>query len=257
MVETSKPYSRSAQGGDMSRIAIALAFVASFSGAGVSAASPNVPPPAPVATPTNVLFILDSSGSMWERVDGQPKVTTAKKVLNDLLAHLPPQTRVGLMTYGHRRKGDCQDIELLSAIGRETAGQIAKRVDALQPKGETPIAAALVKAADALKGVAGPKMVVLVTDGAEECHGDPCAAAKALAAVGADVHVNVVGFHLKPKEREAVECIASGDVRGPGGRRAGGRASDRDAPGAEPALAVVGRSAHRGAERDVVESDHR
>jgi hypothetical protein len=179
--------------------------------AGIAASPAQNPPPAggAAAAPANVLFVLDSSGSMWERVDGQPKIVTAKKVLNDLLAKLPAKTRVGLMTYGHRRKGDCKDIELLSAIGRETPSAIAKKVDALQPKGETPIAAALAQAADAFRDLMGPRIVVLVTDGAEECHGDPCAAAKALAAVGADVHVNVVGFHLKPKEREAVECVAN------------------------------------------------
>jgi hypothetical protein len=47
-----------------------------------------------------------------------------------------------------------------------------------------------------------------VTDGAEECHGDPCAAAKKLAGAGLDVHINVVGFNLQKKERDAVECVA-------------------------------------------------
>lgn len=167
-------------------------------------AVPKTPPP----PSTSVLFILDSSGSMWERVDGQPKVVTAKKVLNDLLKDLPPGTHVGLMTYGHRRKGDCGDIEILSDIGKESTASIAKKVNALKPKGETPIAAALLKSKDAFRGVSGTKMVVLITDGAEECHGDPCASVKQLAADGLDVHINVVGFTLKQKEREAVLCIA-------------------------------------------------
>ena len=191
----------------MSRIAVGLLSVCC--GLSASASARPAPVPGASAKPApNVLVILDSSGSMWERVDGEPKVTTAKKVLNDLLRDLPAGTHVGLMTYGHRRKGDCGDIEILSPIGKESPAAIAKKVSGLQPKGETPIAAALLKARDAFQGVSGTKMVVLITDGAEECHGDPCAAIKELAAVGLDVHVNVVGFHLKQKEREAVECIA-------------------------------------------------
>src|SRR5579885_1983927 len=95
---------------------------------------------APAATAaTNVLFILDSSGSMWEKVDGTPKTVTAKRVLGETLGSLPADARVGLMTYGHRRKGDCRDIEILSPIGAESRAAIAKKVNALKPKGETPI----------------------------------------------------------------------------------------------------------------------
>ncbi len=170
--------------------------------------------PAPAATAANnttannVLFILDASGSMWERVDGQPKIIAAKRVLNDVLRDLPPGTQMGLMSYGHRRKGDCNDIELIAPVGTANAASLARRVSALSPKGETPLAAALLRSADAFAGTTGPRMIVLVTDGAEECHGDPCAAARQLAASGFDVHINVVGFNLATKQREGVECVA-------------------------------------------------
>ena len=158
---------------------------------------------------TNVLFILDSSGSMLERVDGAPKIATAKRVLAGTLRDLPREARVGLMTYGHRRRGDCSDIELLAPIGEQQRAAIAQRVAKLQPKGETPIAGALDRAADTFTRFKGDhNMVVLVTDGAEECHGDPCAAARRLSAQGLDVQVNVVGFNLGARERDAVECVA-------------------------------------------------
>lgn len=158
---------------------------------------------------TNVLFILDNSGSMLERVDGAPKIVTAKRVLADTLRDLPREARVGLMTYGHRRRHDCDDIELLAPIREQQRAAIAQKVARLQPKGETPIAGALDRAAGAFAHFKGDhNMVVLVTDGAEECHGDPCAAAQRLSAQGLDVQVNVVGFNLAAREREAVECVA-------------------------------------------------
>lgn len=158
---------------------------------------------------TNVLFILDNSGSMLERVDGAPKIVAAKRVLADTLRDLPREAKVGLMTYGHRRRHDCDDIELLAPIGEQQRAAITQKVNRLQPKGETPIAGALDRAAGAFANFKGDhNMVVLVTDGAEECHGDPCAAAQRLAAQGLDVQVNVVGFNLAARERDAVECVA-------------------------------------------------
>lgn len=162
----------------------------------------------PVAMPTNVLFIIDSSGSMWERVDELSKTELAKKTMTDVLNSLPADSRIGLMSYGHRRKADCGDIELISPIGSETPAAIAKKVNTLKPRGITPIADALKQSAAVFAGVSGPKMIVLITDGGEECNGDPCAAARDLANNGLLVKVNVVGFHLEQKKRSEVECIA-------------------------------------------------
>ncbi|MBI3675057.1 MAG: VWA domain-containing protein [Proteobacteria bacterium] len=161
----------------------------------------------PASAGSNVLFILDGSGSMWERVDGQPKIVLAKKALDDVLREFPAETKMGLMTYGVHRKGDCGDITLLSPVGAQGADQISKQVNSITPKGDTPIAGALMKAADAFKGVTGTKTIVLVTDGAEECHADPCAVTKQLAAADINLRVNIIGFDLASKQRDAVQCI--------------------------------------------------
>lgn len=162
----------------------------------------------PARAATNVLFIFDASGSMWGKVDNQAKIVVARKAMKEVLKDLPADTKLGLMSYGHRRKGDCQDIEVVMPVGSSGASAIAKKIDILQPKGSTPIANALKQSAGAFSGMEGKKMIVLVTDGAEECEGDPCAAAKELAAQDIDLHINVVGFNLGEKQRKAVECIA-------------------------------------------------
>ncbi len=137
-----------------------------------------------------------------------PRSSPQKKVMGQVLDSLPADTEMGLMSYGINRKGDCTDIDLLSPIGANNAAAIARQVEAIVPKGDTPIAAALTQSADAFKGMSGQKMIVLVTDGAEACNGDPCAATRALAAADIDLHVNIVGFNLKDKARGAVQCIA-------------------------------------------------
>jgi hypothetical protein len=48
--------------------------------------------------------------------------------------------------------------------------------------------------AEDLAGASGSKLVVLVTDGAETCDGDPLAEITRLRSEGIDVRINVVGF---------------------------------------------------------------
>jgi hypothetical protein len=158
---------------------------------------------------TNVLLIVDASGSMKKTVGGESRMDAAKRVLGETLREMPKEARLGLMVYGHRRAKDCKDIELLSPIGADDAGKIATQIAALQPKGETPIAAALEQAARSFAALKGQSnSVVLVTDGIEECNGDPCAAAKAIKGAGLDLKVNIVGFTLNDKERAAIACVA-------------------------------------------------
>src|SRR3546814_18998314 len=54
---------------------------------------------------------------MWGRVDGEPKIVVAKDVMSRLVRQLSADAKAGLTAYGHRRKGDCLDIESLVALG--------------------------------------------------------------------------------------------------------------------------------------------
>jgi Mg-chelatase subunit ChlD len=161
-------------------------------------------------TAHNVMLIVDASGSMKKAVDGESRMAAAKRVLAETLATIPPDVRLGLLAYGHRKAKDCKDMELVSPIGAEDAATIAGRIQELTPKGETPIAASLEMAAKSFLAFKGQEnAIILVTDGIEECKGDPCAAAAAIKAAGLDVKVDVVGFTLKPEQRKLIECVAT------------------------------------------------
>jgi len=159
---------------------------------------------------SNVLFIFDSSGSMKKKLaSGETRFAVAQRAMADALATIPADVRVGLLLYGHRKAKDCKDIELVSPIGADDAATIAKTIKDLKPKGETPIAESLKQAARsfaALKGQAN--RIVLVTDGIEECKGDPCAAAQDVKDAGLDLVVDVVGFTLTDEQARAVQCIS-------------------------------------------------
>jgi von Willebrand factor type A domain/Sad1 / UNC-like C-terminal len=183
----------------------------------------------------NVLFIVDFSGSMKRMVGGRPMITVAKEVFRNTLQDIPPSTKVALMLYGHRRAKDCRDIELVSRLGQQPALALADQIDKLEAKGETPIATSLLQAVGVFSGQKGEKnSVVLITDGKEECNGDPCAAASTLAAAGLDVNVHVVGFRLSEEQRQSVACISA---------NTGGRYFDaQDASALKSALVSVRES---------------
>jgi Ca-activated chloride channel family protein len=72
----------------------------------------------------NIVFILDGSGSMWGQIGGKAKITIAKEVLTGLIQDLPSDVNVGLVAYGHRTKGDCNDVEELSPLGPLNSGEL-------------------------------------------------------------------------------------------------------------------------------------
>jgi Ca-activated chloride channel family protein len=161
-----------------------------------------------VAHADDAILVLDGSGSMWGQVDGKTKAEIARSVVGDLLKQIPADRHLGLVAYGHRRTGDCTDIEELAPVGtdRET---IHRRVNALSFKGKTPLTEAVRFAAERLHYREGKATVILVSDGAESCNADPCALGAELEAAGVDFTVHVVGFGL-PSATEAagLKCLA-------------------------------------------------
>ncbi len=164
----------------------------------------------PIQADPNLLVIVDGSNSMWGQIDGVAKIETAKNTLSDLVANLPAETKVGLMAYGHSAKGDCQNVEVLSAIGDSNRAAIVSQIKGLQPKGKTPIAYSLAQSTTAFKDFEGQNnYVLLISDGIESCDGDPCAAAQALNDAELAVTAHVVGFGLTKDEGGQLQCIAS------------------------------------------------
>ena len=163
----------------------------------------------PVMAETNILFIVDASGSMKKKLEtGESRMDAAKKAMAEALTAMPPEARLGLLLYGHRKAKDCTDIELASPIGADDAAAISKRISGLRAKGETPIAESLRQAQRSFAALKGQdNRIVLVTDGIEECKGDPCAAAEELRAAGFDLKVDIVGFTLSEKQRALIQCV--------------------------------------------------
>jgi Mg-chelatase subunit ChlD/surface antigen len=152
-------------------------------------------------------LILDASGSMREknrRIDGKLKIDVAKQVLAQIIDGLPEDAQVALRVYGHRiregRKGDCEDSELVVPFGKSDKSKLLQQVQRIRALGTTPLAYSIRQAARDFGDSDGEKVIVLVTDGKEECGERPQDTVAELRDSGVDLRLNVVGFALADEE---------------------------------------------------------
>ncbi|MBF9060882.1 VWA domain-containing protein, partial [Rhodobacterales bacterium HKCCSP123] len=160
----------------------------------------------------DTILVLDASGSMWGQIDGVNKIVIAREVIAEMLADMPDETSLGLTVYGHRERGSCTDIETIVAPAPFTQDRILEAVNAINPRGRTPMADAVVAAAQSLRHTENPATVILVSDGIENCNPDPCAIARELEATGVGFTAHVIGFDVaaEPEARAQMQCIAEG-----------------------------------------------
>ena len=164
--------------------------------------------PASAVSEDNVMIVFDGSNSMWGQIEGVAKIEIARNVMDHLLGDWTQQRHVGLMAYGHRRQGDCADIETLVAPDTETRTQILDRIGGITPTGKTPLTGAIEQAATSLSYTDTPATVILISDGLESCNRDPCALAETLEKRGVSFTAHVVGFGLGDTDASALSCIA-------------------------------------------------
>jgi hypothetical protein len=93
-------------------------------------------------------------------------------------------------------------------VGAGDKSAVIEQINAINPKGETPITKSFEVASERLKGVEEETTVVLISDGKETCEGDPCALVRSLREQGINVRVHVVGFDVNQEERDQLVCIA-------------------------------------------------
>ncbi|NOZ10875.1 MAG: hypothetical protein GXP09_07555 [Gammaproteobacteria bacterium] len=157
----------------------------------------------------SLYVIFDGSNSMWgELPDKSRKIKVARDVFNRLDASLFAGRDVALRLYGHRRAGDCSDTELAVPFGPadSTLSKISKQVNAVSPRGKTPITRSLQAALTDFGDRAGD--ILLISDGIETCDADPCELVRTWRETKVNVRVHVVGLGLTDMARDAMQCIA-------------------------------------------------
>ena len=172
------------------------------------------------ARKTNIIILMDASGSMKAEVAGAAKMTLAKEAIERFTSELEEDVNVSLLAYGHKGTGSgadkelsCQSIDAVYPLGEYKQAAFHEAMDSFHASGWTPLAGAMEKAHELLSpyGNDGYRNVVyIVSDGIETCGGDPVEAAKKLHDGNIEAKVNIIGFDVDDEGqnqlREAAEA---------------------------------------------------
>lgn len=164
--------------------------------------------------PTRILFLFDASQSMFSRWESNSRFEVAKQLLKQMVDSLDKldNLELALRVYGHTKRyppQDCDDTRLEVAFGMKNAGAIKKRLDAISPSGTTPIARSLEACGTDFPKTASRNIIILITDGIEECDGDPCAVSALLQKRGIVLKPFVIGLGLSRDFVKSFECIGN------------------------------------------------
>ncbi|WP_306643725.1 vWA domain-containing protein [Sanyastnella coralliicola] len=169
------------------------------------------------AQTTRILFVFDASNSMNGYWESERKINTATSLLSQSLEELYgiENLELGLRVYGHQTvhipgQQDCDDTQLVVPISSGNNLVIKKELSRITPKGTTPIARSLEKAAGDFTDCEDCRnIIILITDGIEACDEDPCAVSRALQEKNIIVKPFVIGIGLDEKYKSTFECVGN------------------------------------------------
>lgn len=171
-----------------------------------------------------IQLVMDYSGSMVGWID------VAKKTMSFVISQIPTSTKVGLRVFGQNHRGmnppepnigEVASIQKskkryiiktkASIIGSTSGGcsatmkvtniqanngyNIINAMNSTNTGGSTPLTYALDRTVNSdfvPFDKSSPKKIVLITDGGENCGGDPCEFAKKLVKSRSDIHIDVI-----------------------------------------------------------------
>lgn len=147
----------------------------------------------------DAMLVFDASGSMAS-TDTSGNISRIHRVREAVNAVVPNVTRyrdLGLIVYGAGTANACGAIELKVAPAPNNGGPIILALKGVLPNGRTPLSDSVALAAEELDFRAEAATVVLLTDGEENCGGDPCALGRRLEAEGLNIRVHVIDYKLR------------------------------------------------------------
>ena len=125
-----------------------------------------------------ILIILDCSKSMYGSVGETTKFQKATEIIRELLDK-KEHYAFGLLAFGNNYTDNPDDIELIIVPLANNKSKILAELNNLQPKGLSPIGKSLDFAGNILKKGLN-NYIVLISDGTDNCGGNPILSAKNL-----------------------------------------------------------------------------
>ena len=167
-------------------------------------------------TINRILFIFDDSYSMYAPWNTEPKINVAKRVMGRFMDSIQniPDLEIALRCYGHttffQPVRNCKDskLEVPFAPASVNAPKIKKFINGLEPKGTTPIAYSIAQAENDFSECSNCRnIIILITDGIEECEGNPCEVSALLQKKGIFIRPFVIGIGLDMKFADVLGCM--------------------------------------------------
>ncbi|MEO8148469.1 MAG: VWA domain-containing protein [Bacteroidia bacterium] len=163
---------------------------------------------------TRILFLYDDSQSMISRWESDTKYEVAKRMVSTILDSLKhtPDLELALRVFGHTKRyppQDCDDTRLEVPFGKDNGEKIKKKLTEIKPSGTTPIARSLEECAKDFSFGNYRNIIILITDGIEECNGDPCAVSQALQKKGIVLKPFIIGLGITKDFVKQFECVGN------------------------------------------------
>lgn len=171
------------------------------------------------STDKETLIILDQSASMLDSYKESSKIDYAIRAIKSILNNLPDSERVGLRTVGvhpllmfslirQNPNALCEATILLNDIQASNKANINKSLMGIIPSGASPLQYTLQIAIDNDFYLnTRLKHIILVTDGYENCDGDPCNYIRNIMMSRDDIKIDVVGIGLNTDDRNSLRCL--------------------------------------------------
>jgi len=163
---------------------------------------------------TRILFVFDCSLSMSKRWEGSTNMDISKRILTQTIDSLSrlDKVEVALRMYGHQSSvqpnRNCKDTKLEVPFFKGNIAALKEKVKSAQPRGTTPIAYTLEQCGtDFPNDPNARNIIILITDGIEECDGDPCAVSAALQSRNIILRPFVIGVGLDENFKKTFDCV--------------------------------------------------
>lgn len=163
---------------------------------------------------SSILFIVDFSNSMNDKMGNKTKMQVALDTLTVILPKIPPAIKTGLRVYGYKAGftylQGCMASKMAVPFASQNADNILGALYATKAVGWTPITYSLKQAVNVdFSGVQGKKHIVLLTDGGENCDESPCTYAIELMKLRDDISIDVIAFDINDYEaNDQLRCAA-------------------------------------------------
>ncbi|WP_143695103.1 VWA domain-containing protein [Williamsia sp. 1135] len=159
-------------------------------------------------------LVIDASDSML--TDDAPglRIEAAKRAANTLVDALPADSELAILTYGTGTGNSpaeygagCLDVTEIVPLGALDVAGSHDAINELVPRGYTPIAESLRRAAAVLT-TDTPAAIVLISDGEDICADPPCEVARQLKLDHPELEISTVGFKTQGQASADLKCIA-------------------------------------------------